>query len=68
MSVYTSGFAKTLINQSVKDKKFENNQKRYKFVDKLLDYYQGDDTSKYIKNYFKSTAFQEIPLMSYNVI
>ena len=67
MSVYTSGFAKTLINQSVKDLKHDNNQQRYKFVDKLLDYYQGDDTAKYITNYFKSSAFQEIPLMSYNV-
>ena len=68
MNLYNSDEnARTLIKQSIKNMKFQNNQQRYKFIDKLLDYYQGDDTAKYIRNYFKASAFREIPLMSYNV-
>ena len=63
----TGNYANDLIKQSIKNMKYENNQKRYLFIDKLLDYYQGDDTAKYIQRFFKATAFQEIPLMSYNV-
>ena len=63
----SNDYAVNLIKKSIKDMKYENNQSRYKFIDKLLDYYQGDDTGKYIRNFFKATAFQEIPLMSYNV-
>jgi len=66
-NIFTENYAKDLIKQSIKDMKYNNNQSRYRFIDKLLDYYQGDDTGKYIQNYFKATAFQEIPLMSYNV-
>ena len=67
-NIYGSeNYAMDLIKQSIKNFKYDNNQSRYKFIDKLLDYYQGDDTSKYIQRYFKATAFQEIPLMSYNV-
>ena len=52
--VYGSeNYAKNLIKQSIKDMKYENNRSRYKFIDKLLDYYQGDDTGKYIQNYCK---------------
>jgi hypothetical protein len=70
LNIYNSnGYAivKDLIKQSIKDLKYDNNQNRYRFIDKLLDYYQGDDTGKYIQKFFKATAFQEIPLMSYNV-
>ena len=63
----SENYAMDLIKQSIKNFKYDNNQNRYRFIDKLLDYYQGDDTSKYIQRYFKATAFQEIPLMSYNV-
>ena len=68
LDMYDSkNYANDLIKQSIKNMKYENNQSRYMFIDKLLDYYQGDDTAKYIKRYFKASAFQEIPLMSYNV-
>ena len=63
----SENYAYNLIKQSIKNMKYDNNQSRYRFIDKLLDYYQGDDTGKYITQYFKSTAFREIPLMSYNV-
>ena len=68
LDMYDSkNYANDLIKQSIKNMKYENNQSRYRFIDKLLDYYQGDDTAKYIQRYFKASAFQEIPLMSYNV-
>ena len=67
-NIYDSNnYATNLIKQSIKDLKHQNTTSRYQFINKLLDYYQGDDTGKYISNYFKSTAFREIPLMSYNV-
>ena len=68
LNIYDSAnYANDLIKQSIKDLKYDNNRNRYRFIDKLLDYYQGDDTGKYIQKFFNSTAFQEIPLMSYNV-
>ncbi len=68
LDMYKSGSqAGEIIQQSIKDLKYENNQARFEFVDKLLDYYQGDDTGKYIQDYFKASAFREIPLMSYNI-
>ena len=60
-------YAENVIKTSIKDMKLQNNRSRYNFIDKLLDYYQGDDTAKYIQTYFKASAFQEIPLQSYNV-
>ena len=68
LNIYDSNnYANDLIKQSIKNFKHQNTQERYIFINKLLDYYQGDDTSKYIKPYFKATAFKEVPLMSYNV-
>ena len=62
LDMYDSkNYAHDLIKQSIKNMKYENNQSRYMFIDKLLDYYQGDDTAKYINRFFKATAFQEIP-------
>ena len=59
-------YAEKTIKSTIKDLKMQNNRSRYMFIDKLLDYYQGDDTGKYIKPYFKAQAFNEIPLMSFN--
>ena len=68
MNIYDlNSYAKNIITTSIKDLKLQNNQSRYRFIDKLLDYYQGDDTAKYITPYFKASSFREIPLMSYNV-
>ena len=68
MNIYDlNSYAKNIITTSIKDLKLQNNQSRYRFIDKLLDYYQGDDTAKYITPYFKASSFKEIPLMSYNV-
>ena len=68
LNIYDSNnYANDLIKESIKNQKHQNNSSRYMFINKLLDYYQGDDTGKYIQQYFKATAFKEIPLMSYNV-
>ena len=48
LDMYDSkNYANDLIKQSIKNMKYENNQSRYMFIDKLLDYYQGDDRSNY---------------------
>ena len=68
LNIYDSNnYANDLIKESIKNQKHQNNSSRYMFINKLLDYYQGDDTGKYIQQYFKAPAFKEIPLMSYNV-
>ena len=60
-------YANNLIEQSIKDLKFYNLRSRYRFIDKLLDYYQGDNTAQYITDKFKASAFREVPITSYNV-
>ena len=60
-------YASNLIADSIKNMKFNNLQQRYMLIDKLLDYYQGDNTAKYITDKFKATAFREVPVTSYNV-
>jgi hypothetical protein len=60
-------YANNLIEQSIKNHKFNNLRGRYQLIDKLLDYYQGDNTAKYITDKFKATAFKEVPVTSYNV-
>ena len=52
-------YAKNIIQTSIKDMKFQNNRSRYNFIDKLLDYYQGDDTAKYIHPYLKHPHFKK---------
>ena len=41
-----SNYANNVIKTSIKDMKLQNNRSRYQFIDKLFDYYQGDDTGK----------------------
>ena len=53
-----------IIKQSVKEAKQLNQKKRRNWVRRMLNYYGGNDTKQYIKNYFSASAFQEIP--SYN--
>ena len=60
-------YASNLIEQSIKDLKYNNLRSRYSFIDKLLDYYQGDNTEQYILDKFKASAFREVPITSYNV-
>ena len=53
-----------IIKQSVEEVKMQAQRKRREWVRRMLNYYGGNSTHQYIKNYFTASAFQEIP--SYN--
>ena len=55
-----------IIQQSVAESKRLNQQSRRKWVRRMLNYYGGNGTDKYIEDYFNSTAFQEIPCYNAN--
>ena len=55
-----------IIQQSVKEAKLLTQQNRRKWVRRLLNYYGGNATNQYIKNYFNSSAFQEVPCYNAN--
>ena len=56
-----------LIQESIKDLKLFNAKKRSKHIEKLLDYYNGNDTKQYISNMFSGEAFREIPPVETNI-
>ena len=62
-----SEYAQNIINESVKDQKLMNSKRRRSLVMKYLNYYDGDNTYKYIKDRFKAKTFQEIPPSCYNI-
>ena len=55
-----------IIAQSVKESKLEAQKNRRRWVRKMLNYYGGNDTERYISRYFNSSAFQEIPCYNAN--
>ena len=55
-----------IIQESVKDYKLRIAQSRRDEIRKLLDYYTGTETEKYIDKYFSAAAFQEIPVYNAN--
>ena len=55
-----------IIQQSVKEAKLLTQQNRRKWVRRLLNYYGGNATNQYIKDYFSSSAFQEVPCYNAN--
>ena len=55
-----------IIQESVKDYKLSIAQARRDEIRKLLDYYTGTETEKYIDDYFAADAFREIPLYNAN--
>ena len=55
-----------IIQESVKDAKLEIEKARRMEIRRLLDYYTGTETDKYISNYFSADAFREIPLYNAN--
>ena len=58
--------AEDIIKQSVEDSKQMSQKARREWVRRMLNYYGGNDTGRYIHNYFSSTAFQEIPCYNAN--
>ena len=56
--------AEEIIKKSIENAKLITQKARRNWVRRMLNYYGGNDTKQYIKNYFTASAFQEIP--SYN--
>ena len=55
-----------IIKDSVKEAKLEREKLRRMEIRRLLDYYTGTETDKYIDEYFSADAFREIPLYNAN--
>ena len=55
-----------IIKDSVAETKLFREKQRRIEVRKLLDYYTGTETDKYIDDYFSADAFREIPVYSAN--
>ena len=55
-----------IIQDSVAEAKLLREKERRMEVRKLLDYYTGTETEKYIDDYFSADAFREIPLYNAN--
>ena len=56
-----------LIQESIKELKLHNAKKREDHIEKLLDYYNGNDTANYISKMFSAAAFSEIPPVEANI-
>ena len=55
-----------IIAESIKELKLASAQARRKEIYKLIDYYAGTETKKYIQGYFDADAFREIPVYGAN--
>ena len=55
-----------IIQESIKESKLQIEKARRMEIRKLLDYYTGTETDKYIETYFSADAFREIPLYNAN--
>ena len=55
-----------IIQDSIKDYKLQIAKQRRNEIRRLLDYYTGTETEKYIDDYFSADAFREIPLYNAN--
>ncbi len=55
------------IKESIKQLKVFNHEQREKYVNRLLDYYTGNNTSSYIENKFDLDAFKEVPPYEANI-
>ena len=59
--------AEMYIEESLKNLKLKYQDGREKYVEKLLDYYEGNNTAQYIANRFDTDAFKEIPPYEANI-
>tara|TARA_Y100000004_G_scaffold97144_1_gene108723 strand:- start:33621 stop:34979 length:1359 start_codon:yes stop_codon:yes gene_type:complete len=59
--------AKKMINDVLKKTKTDYNQRRKDVIEKLIDYYNGDNTAQYTEEYFQAKSFQEIPVAELNI-
>jgi hypothetical protein len=56
-----------LIKESIRELKLTNAKKREDHIEKLLDYYNGNNTAHYIERMFATAAFREIPPVESNI-
>ena len=56
-----NSLAKGLINDSIKNQKLDIHKRRQRWINKMLDYYEGENMAGYIANRFKIEAFKEVP-------
>ena len=56
-----------LIQESIRNLKLQNAKERAKHIEKLLDYYNGNDTKQYIDHMFSGDAFREVPPVETNI-
>ena len=56
-----------IIAESIRNLKLHNAKSRENHIEKLLDYYNGNDTANYIKKMFSGAAFSEIPPVETNI-
>ena len=56
-----------IIEESLKRLKIFNHNKREYYINKLLDYYNGNNTSSYIEKKFDLEAFREVPAYEANI-
>ena len=56
-----------LVKESIRELKLENSKKRATHIEKLLDYYNGNNTMQYIRDMFSGQAFSEIPPVEANI-
>ncbi len=56
-----------IIEESLKELKVYNHNQRENYVNKLLDYYNGNDTANYIASKFDLEAFREVPPYEANI-
>jgi len=56
-----------IIQESLKELKVYNYKQRENYVNKLLDYYNGNDTANYIASKFDLEAFREVPPYEANI-
>ena len=56
-----------IIQDSIKELKLYNAKKRENHIEKLLDYYNGNNIAHYISKMFSAAVFNEIPLTEVNI-
>jgi len=56
-----------IIQDSIKELKLHNAKRRENHIEKLLDYYNGNDTANYISKMISAAAFSEIPPVEANI-
>tara|TARA_Y100000401_G_scaffold38325_1_gene28934 strand:+ start:22295 stop:23638 length:1344 start_codon:yes stop_codon:yes gene_type:complete len=65
MIIYST--AQDIIEESIKQLKWDNQSAMYDLRDEALDYYTYNNTAKYIDQFFSGTLQQEIPIYNVNL-